>query len=63
MSKLEAHINKSGLDETKTMNLLQSNGIISDNCISSKDVSDADCEKAVQHLKKINAVEKQNLWL
>lgn len=39
-NKLQIFIEKNGLDEIKTLNLLQSNGIISDNAITAADVAD-----------------------
>ena len=40
MNKLQIFIKKNGLDEIKTLNLLQNNGIISDNCVTAADVAD-----------------------
>ena len=39
-NKLQIFIEKNGLDEIKTLNLLQNNGIISDNCVTAADVAD-----------------------
>lgn len=36
------------LSEVETMNLLQDNGIISDNCISLDDVAETDLNKIIQ---------------
>lgn len=52
MNALCTHILSCKLDETKTMNLLQNHGIISDECIAAKEVGDA--EKAVSWLKTLN---------
>ena len=39
-NKLEIFIEKNELNEINTLNLLQNNGIISDNCVTASDVSD-----------------------
>lgn len=48
MNCLEQYIEYTGIDPIKAMNALQENGVISDNCVDPKDVSDSG--KAVQWL-------------
>lgn len=49
---LTDYIAATGINEIDAMNLLQGDGVISDNCIWVSDVANADCEKAVEYLKK-----------
>jgi hypothetical protein len=51
MNTLEHYLQSSGFDETDAMNLLQMNGIISDNCITASEVSDSG--KAVAWLNNL----------
>lgn len=51
INKLVQYIEESWSDEVKTMNDLQDEGIVSDNAVQAKDVSDEDAEKAVEWLK------------
>lgn len=50
MNLLQEFIIETGSDEIQSMNELQDSGIISDNCVESADVADADCERAVDFL-------------
>jgi len=50
MNTLETFIVQNSLNENDTMNLLQSNAIISDNCISAADVYETDCSTAIEFL-------------
>lgn len=53
MSKLSDFVKSRGMDEIFTMNFLQDEKVISDNCITSEDVADADFEaskKAIVNL-------------
>jgi hypothetical protein len=47
---LSEFIQKNRMDTGKAMNLLQSNGIISDNAVSVEDVAEADTKNAVRFL-------------
>lgn len=49
---LERCIQDYKLDEVKTMNGLQSAGIVSDNCVRAHDVAEADCLTAVERIKR-----------
>lgn len=49
MNALSTYISSNKLNEVTTMNRLQDHGIISDECITAKEVGDA--EKAVNWLK------------
>ena len=46
MNILEAHIRSKRLNEIESMNLLQSEGIVSDLCVFACDVAEADCVAA-----------------
>ena len=35
----------------QAMNLLQNNGVVSDNCITHEDIADVDCPKAIEFLQ------------
>lgn len=50
MNELERWIKDSKVDPIQSMNRLQDNGIISDNCIYAEDVADVDCESAIKFL-------------
>jgi hypothetical protein len=50
MNALEAFLKTRGLEETKAMNALQDNGIISDECIFASHVHDSDCQRAIEWL-------------
>ena len=50
MNPLESFIQTNQLDETGVMNALQSFGVISDNCVTARDVSNGDCDRAVRWL-------------
>lgn len=47
MNDLEQYISRHKLDTVDTMNRLQSDGIVSDNCVLARDVHPTDCEYAV----------------
>lgn len=51
MNRLETYVCVNRLDPIKTMNALMESGLISDNCITVKDVSDADFDKAADWLE------------
>lgn len=46
MNLLEHHLIEANIDEVATMNWLQLEGLISDNCVWARDVADADCKRA-----------------
>jgi len=50
MNSLERFIQAAESDECEAMNWLQSNGVISDNCVTAKDVCESDCRKAIEAL-------------
>jgi hypothetical protein len=50
MNSLEKFVSQSELDPIQAMNDLQDAGIISDNCVSAQDVSNADCLRAIEFL-------------
>ena len=52
MNSLARFILDNHLDETKAMNFLQGEGLISDLCVWSKDVAEVDCPRAIEALKK-----------
>jgi hypothetical protein len=52
MNDLQKYIEESWSDEVKTMNDLQSHGIVSDNAVMAKDVSSEDAKKAVKFLNE-----------
>jgi hypothetical protein len=54
MNQLEFYCKLNQLSEIAVVNRLQNNGIISDNAVLAKDVSDADCAKACEWLRKAN---------
>lgn len=41
---------RQGLTEVQGMNLLQANGIISDNCVQVADVAEANCQRAIEFI-------------
>lgn len=51
MNTLEKYIESHGWDEAEAMDTLQIAGIISDNCVTAKDVADVDCKEAVEFLE------------
>lgn len=51
MNQLQNYIILHNLSELHTMNLLQDQGIISDNCIRAEDVADSDCPNAIAFLQ------------
>jgi hypothetical protein len=52
MNRLETFLDNRNLNQISAMNLLQDQGVISDNCINASDVCDSDCDKAVDFLLK-----------
>lgn len=50
MNALEKFITLTGTDPIAAMNLLQDQGVVSDNCIWPHDVADVDCDRAVKFL-------------
>ncbi len=40
------------MNETEAMNRLQANGVVSDECVTAKDVAAADCPRAIRWLEK-----------
>jgi len=50
MNLLETYIEAHCLNPTHTLNILQEFGIVSDNAVTAADVSDKDCETAVEFL-------------
>jgi hypothetical protein len=52
MNALEKYITESKLNEVATMNELQDNAIISDNCVMASCVSETDCQKAITWLEQ-----------
>lgn len=48
---LEDAIGKFQLDEVKTMNALQAAGLVSDNCVTARDVAAADCPGAAKAIE------------
>lgn len=52
MNLLQNYIILNGLSETDTMNKLQDQGIISDNCVNAEDVANVNCDRAVEWLEE-----------
>lgn len=52
MTKLTEYIMENDLDHDKAMNALQNAGVISDNAVTSEQVADADCQKAIETLAR-----------
>jgi hypothetical protein len=48
-----------GIDEKERLNFLQNNGLISDNCITWDDVSEADAAAALADEKRLKAMAKE----
>ncbi len=53
MNSLQRFLDESGVDEVKSMNLLQTNGIISDLAVWAEDVAEVDCQRAIDFLKSL----------
>lgn len=51
MNPLESYLKTNNLDPMTTMNRLQDAGIVSDNCVTPRDVAEADCGRAVDYLR------------
>lgn len=58
LTHLENICRGADLDETRCLNFLQRNGLISDNSVTAADVWDGDAEKSWEFLK--SAAEKSN---
>lgn len=52
MNALQSHLQRNHIDEVETMNILQTHGVISDNCVSAKDVANQDAERACEWLEE-----------
>ena len=52
MNVLEQFIKDHGLDASKTLDMLQEKGLVSDNAVYAKDVYKGDCELAVAYLQR-----------
>lgn len=50
MNALTQYIFLNGLDHDRAMNALQDKAVISDNAVTSEDVADVDCQKAIDEL-------------
>jgi hypothetical protein len=59
MNPLEQYIADNGLFPIKTMNELQANGIVSDNCVDAADVYEKDAVTAVKWFK----VQAELVWM
>jgi len=53
---LETYLQENLLNEVAAINLLQGDGVISDNCIMTEDVAIADCQLAIECLQLTTAV-------
>lgn len=49
MNSLQKHFK--GEDEIEAMNRLTESNLISDNCVTAKDVAEVDCERAIWFLR------------
>jgi len=58
MTALDQFLGTHKLDEAQAMNQLQQNGIVSDECVTAKDVSEADQMDAVSFLFSHNGTQR-----
>lgn len=54
MKQLLSELRRLGWSETKLMNTLQDRGLISDNCVSIRDIAESDAVKAAKWLSTID---------
>jgi hypothetical protein len=54
MNNLLSELRRLGWSPTQALNILQDRGIVSDNCVTFKDISEPDLTRAVKWLKTVD---------